>query len=1155
MRRIPFLAPIVTMTLVAGAAFAQQTSGDLVGTVKDATGAIIPNAPVTVTNEATGVKLNTVTTSAGDYRASNLLPGNYKVVVNATGFQPFTLSGVVVTLNSTATANVTVSVGSSQTVEVSAESGIVLDTTSQNLSQTFESRELSTLPVASIGQGVLNTSLLVPGVGSTGGTGLGVGPSIAGQRQRDNNFMIEGIDNNNKSVTGPLVQVPNDAVGQFTLITTQFSPEFGHSAGGQFNTGIISGTNTFHGKLYEYFQNRNLNAALGTAGNKIPNPRFDNNRYGGQLGGPIFKDKLFFFGNFERQTNGQSIQSSQCVPDAAGRATLTAAEGVAGFSATNIQQYLLYEQLPNPQSGQTSTGVCGLSSYALTSGPTDANGNTTGTNQGNVTLGVYNLSGATYSNSDRLTTGMDYTLSPKDSIRGRYIYNTLPAFDTAASFSQFYVSNPTKLHLVALSEFHTFTPNLVNEFRIGFNRYANTTVVGPQTYPGLDSFPNLEFYDTSGQVTSQIGPDPNAPQFTIQNLYQVTDNISYTKGKQTLTFGFDGRKYISPQGFTQRARGDYEYTNTTDFLHDFAPDPGALGERSSGSHTYYGDQTALYGYANDTYRALSTLTFNFGLRYEFTSVPVGERSQNLNAIANAPGVITFSTPQPAYKSFAPRFGVEFAPDSKTSIRAGFGLAYDVLFDNLGTLSFPPEFSVTQDVGVGSAPAPGSPNFLKNGGLPPGTGSGTTTFPTAAAARSATSAYVPNQVVPYSENYTLTVQRQFSGGLTAMIGYIGDRGIHLPTQVQINNQPEVNGANFLSTGVNGFAINGRGANATTLGAIASQAAAAGQGTANAAYLSGAPSGAVNNAYFRPAYYAAGFTSTITSYQPYSQSNYNGLVASLQGRMRNGLQLQMSYTYSKTMDDATAEVFATSLTPRRPQNPANINADYSRSALDHTHRITLESDYDFKAFRGSNWLMRNLVGNWTFVPIYTYESPEYATVLNGSNALGLPSSDGAYLGRPIINPNGVKGTVSAVTAVTNANLVPLCYPGVLVCPADTIGYTANNPNAYYIQAGAGTMPDAPRNTLAGRPTNNLDFAAFKRFTVHDHYSLEFGAQAFNVLNHAQYIPGSVDDVSAIGYTGLSYQTILAGGKPSSNFGRSDLAFTNNPRTMQLSGKLIF
>jgi hypothetical protein len=1133
MKKQMLLFCVVAMLFVVSMPFlGQTTSGDLVGTIRDASGAVVPNASVTVTSESTGVVLKLTANGAGEYRATNLLPGSYDVESNAPGFQPTAVKGVAVDLNKTSTADLTIHVGaSSTTVEVDANAGTVLDTTSENLSTTFESQTLADLPVSSTGSGVLNTSLLAPGVGSSGGLGIGEGPSVAGQRERDNNFMIEGIDNNNKAITGPLVYIPNDAVGEFTLITTQFSPEFGHSAGGQFNTNIISGTNHFHGKLYEYFDNRNLDSALGTQGNKLPNSRYDFNRYGGQLGGPIVHDKVFFFANFERNSLGESLQNSQCVPTTAGRATLTADETQPGFSANNIKQYLLYE--PSPNSSADPVGVCGLASIELFSGPTNAAGVQTGTDQGPVPVGVYNLSAPTYDNQDILTTGMDYTISSKDSIRGRYIYNTRPVFDSAATLPVFFTQEPQKYHLVALSEFHNFTPNLINELRLGFNRFTQNLIVGPQTYPGLDSFPNLEFYDTSGNITTQIGPDPNAPQFTIQNLYQLTDNVSYTIGKHTLKIGFDGRKYISPQGFTQRARGDYEYTNSSDFFHDFAPDPNALGERSSGSHTYYGDQTALYGYGNDTYRATEKLTVNVGLRYEFTAVPVGERSQNLNAIANAPGVITFGTPQPAMTSFAPRLGFEFAPDTKTSVRAGFGVAYDVLFDNLGTLSFPPEFSVTQDVGVGTAPANGSPNFLANGGLPPGKGTGTTTFATPALARAATSAYVPNQVVPYTENYSLTIQREIGQGLTAEIGYIGDRGIHLPTQDQINILPEVNNQNYLPTFAGTADINGHGTNYSTLAAIQAAALAADNAGVAVANQITNP----NGAFYVPAYYNAGFTGTITSYQPYSESNYNGLVANLQGRMKNGLQLQLSYTFSKTMDDATAEVFATSLTPRRPQNPQCVACDYSLSALSRKHRLTLEADYNFKAFKGRNWIMQNVVSNWTFAPIYTYESPEYATVLNGTNSLIAPSSDGAYMGRPVYNPHGALNTVSAVTPIMNG--------------ANVVGYQAVNPNAMYIQAGPGTLGNTERNTLAGRPIDNVDFSAYKQFTVLEHYSLQIGAQALNALNHAQYIPGSIDDIGSFGDTGtLPYQTITSG-----NFANSPANFTNNPRAITISGKIIF
>src|SRR3984885_14995626 len=347
MRRIPVFIAAIAMAVTASITFAQTTSGDLVGTVKDSSGAAIVNATVTVTNEATGVAVSINAGAGGEFRAGNLLPGTYDLAVNSPGFQPYTLRGLTIELNKTSTENVTLSVGATTTVEVTAEAGAALDTTTTNLSQIMGNQELSELPSTasggSTGFGVLNASLLSPGVASSGGIGIGIGPSIGGQRPRNNNFTIEGIDNNNKAVPGPLVYVPNDSVGNFTLITNQFSPEFGHSSGGQFNTTVLSGTNKFHGRFYEYFQNRNLNAESGIAGGKIPNPRYDNNRYGGQLGGPVLHDKLFFFSNFERNTIGQNQSGYVCVPTAAGLATIN---GLASsFSATNLLEYMKYTPL------------------------------------------------------------------------------------------------------------------------------------------------------------------------------------------------------------------------------------------------------------------------------------------------------------------------------------------------------------------------------------------------------------------------------------------------------------------------------------------------------------------------------------------------------------------------------------------------------------------------------------------------------------------------------------------------------------------------------------------------------------------------------------------------------------------------------------------
>jgi hypothetical protein len=1170
-----------TLLMLSPSAFAQATSGDLVGTVKDSTGALVPRAAVIVKNEATGVATTVTAGTSGEFRVGNLLPGSYDISVSAPGFQAYSLKGVLVELNKTSTADVTLGIGTSQTVEVSAESGVVLDTTSTNLTTTFSNEELSELPTASIGgagqSGVLNASLLSPGVASSGGLGIGVGPSIGGQRPRNNNFELEGIDNNNKAVTGPLVYLPNDAVGNFTLITNQFSPDFGHSSGGQFNTTVVSGTNKFHGRLYEYFQNRDLNAASGIAGGKVPVPRYDNNRYGGQLGGPILRDKLFFFANFERNTIGQNPSSYVCVPTAGGRAILQSLS--SNFSATNLAEYLQYVPTanyapPNMPAGSQVTDATDNACFTGSAGPQSLTVTTnSATPPPTIPLGNYLVGAAAPTNFDALTTSADYNISAKDQLRLRYLYNTESETDTATQISLpvFYTQEPFKFHLFALSEYHTFTPNLTNEFRLGFNRYSNTLTAGNFSFPGLDSFPTFQFYD-QGYIT--VGPDGNAPQFTIQNLYQLTDNVSYVKGKHTFKIGFDGRKYISPQGFTQRARGDYEYANLDQYLHDLAPDENGFAERSTGSTTYYGDQSALYGYGNDTWRITPTVTINAGLRYEFTSVPVGEREQQLNIAASVPGLVNFNAPQPSYTSVAPRFGINWAPDSKTSVRAGFGIAYDVLFDNLGTLSFPPQLSSTHDVGAGMPCNPGSnntptgcnpayssANFLKDGGLPAGSGVALTVYPATTAGKlaqqAATSAYLPNQVLPYSETYTLTIQRTIGSSYTAEVGYVGTRGIHLPTQDQINVQPKATTANQLPTYVNG--------SSTPL-------VAGGPQTTNLANIEAlsyiVPAWDTYNATSNPT--GTNFVSKITSYQPYSSSNYNGLVTNLTRRFQNGLQMNLSYTWSKTMDDATDEVFATVLTPRREQNSQCIACDYSRSALDRTHRISLEALYAIPFYKNShNFLLKNLVGNWSVSPIYTYESPEYATALSGVNS-NLNGDSGAAIDRPNINPNGVKGTGTGVVAIVNPALAPSCTNGNTtsttaangsynVCPADTIGYSAGSvasgvfvpSDAYYVEAGPGTAPTASRNTLPGRPIDNLDLAAYKSISFHEHYSFQFGAQAFNALNHAQYIPGSVDNVNGPSYTSsYGYQTVTSG-----NFNQPQKEFLNNARTMQLTAKILF
>ncbi len=882
--------------------------------------------------------------------------------------------------------------------------------------------------------------------------------------------------------------------------------------------------------MYEYFQNRNLNAidahtALTETGTPF-NPRYDNNRFGGQIGGPIIKDKLFFFTNNEYNPQGFVTGGYYiCSPTALGYQQIAAlsAAGVGtvgyGISPTNLQVYQQYMGTaaastvgsPNcPGSLDATDNAWVYPGTASNPYPSAATG---------YQIGQVNTNSSYFTNQFTTTNAIDYNISQKDQLRGRWVYQKNDSTDTAANLPSFWTPIPVRNTLVTISEYHTFTPSLTNEFRAGFNRNTQFFTVGPQTFPGLSVFPNLVFFDTS----AQLGPDGNAPQFGIQNIYQATNNVSWVKGHHNFKFGVEGRKYISPQGFTQRARGDYEWSYTSQYLYDYAPD--YIGERSAGNTTYYGDQSAIYAYGADQWKVSQHLTLDLGVRYEFTSVPYSERLQTLNQIASVPGLINFSEPQPQYKNFAPRIGFAYSPGTSgdTSIRGGFGIAYDVLFDNLGLLTVPPELGSTCDVGNTPSPTcyygPGGSGaftqFLASGGLPAGNGSGVTMFPDQASAASATGGYVPNQVLPYTESWNFGIQHVFANKYTLDVRYVGTRGVHLPVQDRINRQAIVNASNALPTYLTAPSQATLDALPNTLTALLADRSAGGE--------------------YVPAYLANNFTSSITSYQPYGNSLYHGLQTQFSRNFTNGLQFQAAWTWSHAFDDSTAEVFSTLLTPRRPQDFQNVHADYGTSALDRRHRVTVELLYDYAGFKNSNWFMKNVVSNWEVAPVYTFQSPEYWDAQSGvdSNLNGDTAGD-----RTVINPAGMPGTGSGVTALTNTN-------------GDVVAYLANNPNAQYIQAGVGALATGARNTVALPHINNFDLTAVKRISLTERFKFEFQAQALNVFNHSQYVGGYISSVAPIGFTAVNNFVDVS----STTFNQPQLFFSNNPRTMQLVGKFIF
>jgi hypothetical protein len=1141
-------AIVVSIFLLAGTALghAQTTSGALVGVVHDASGAVIPNAIVNATNEATGIVYTGKTNGSGEYRISNLPEGAYDIRTVVAGFTPSLIKGFTVEATTVETEDIVLTIGQgTTTVEVTSEANVSIDTTTAQIATTFSLKEVQDLPSATVGLGVLNLSLLTPGVTSTGGLGAGTGPSIAGQRPRNNNFTIDGIDNNSKSVTGPLLNVPNDSISEFVLLQNIYSAQYGHSAGGQFNSVLVSGTNHVHGRLYEYFDNRNLNAvdeqqAIKNSANPniAPNfqPRFDFNRYGGQLGGPVLRDKLFLFSNFERQTTGSAGSSTAfCSPTAAGFATLS------GMTFASTANYGVYKQFVPAAATQQAAGISGVctDSKASGSGATIQVANAAGVNTP-VAVGVSSISLTNSFNSYLSTSSMDYTISPHDSVRVRYLYNRRDGNDTAASFPAFFIATPGRYHLISANEVHTFTAALSNEFRLGYTRFFSQTPVPNISYPGLNQFPSLYFYDFS--TTTNLGPDPNAPQATIQGLYNAIDSLTWVKGKHTLNFGVEGRKYISPQVFVQRLRGDYEYSTLGRFLNDISPDK--VGQRNATppgvSPTFYGDQSSIYAYANDDLRVTRNLTFNLGVRYEFTSVPFSEKEQALNIAASVPGLISFSKPTPQYKNFAPRIGINYAPDENTSIRAAFGINYDVLYDNIGTTTAPPQFQTTENVSLSVA----TPGFLAGGGLP-----ANATFANLAQQRAATSAYVPNQKLPYSEQWTLGIQHVFHRDYTAEIRYVGTRGVHLDVQEQINVQSPVTAANQLPTNLTGGSVQFNPNN--TLAALQAK-------------VNGAPSYAVQS------YYQAGLTAAaITADMPFGGSNYNGLQTQLTRRFQNGLLINASYTYSRTFDDSTADFNSTALNPRRPQDSQNVHAEYSRSDLDRPHRLTVVGVYDVPFFKNSNFFLRNLVGNWELAPTYTFQSPQYTTVQSvaDSNLNNDSASD-----RVFINPAGVKGTGTGVVPLTTSavacpsgtttlgldnssrNVVPSCATNTIGYAAGAINLTSKvftASNAYFVQGGAGTNPTAARNSLPTGRINNVDLGAYKRISFRERYKVEVGIQAINTLNHPQYFPGSLDTVNSIASTGSrNFDTVT-----NSQFNQKAQVFSSNPRTLQLSGKIIF
>jgi hypothetical protein len=1089
--RNTLLCFFLAFVLATTGLFAQSNSGDVTGTIADASGAAIQNATVTATNEGTSVKVTVTTNAEGTYHFTNLPVGSYTITAAATGFSSAGLKNIAVDLNKIVTANVTLPVGATtSTVEVNAAAAVI-DTTTAQLESTYSTTQMTNLPTASTGSGIYNLTLLGAGVASSGGVGQGFGPSVSGQRPDNNVFTIDGVSNQNHYNPAPLVYISNESVAELSLLQNQFSPEFSGGSGGIFNTIVKTGTNQLHGSIYEYMQNRNLNALdqLDVAQGITSLPRYDNNRLGADVGGAIIKNKFFYFGNFEYNPIGQAAGAGSPItaPTAAGYSALG---GVASqLSANNLNTFEKYVGTA-PTNNAGTVNVLGVT----------------------VPIGTIAVVNPSFENSYDAVVALDYILSDKDQLRGRWIYNKQDTIATA-QIPAFNVPAPNDNYFYSLSEYHNFSATMQNEFRSSFSRNFNQEGVPNITFPGLSVFPVITI-DELGGVT--LGP--SGPSGSIQNLAQFQDNLSIIKGNHTMKFGYHFTDIISTNYFIQRVLGNYEYSSFQLYLQDLSPD--VLGERSAGPTSDPVGFLENNAFFNDDWKIRPNLTLNLGLNYEYVTMPIASRYQVYSDPADVPGV--FTVPNPTYNknNWAPRVGFAYSPgkNGDWAIRGGFAIAYDESYSNLTANAAPPYFQQTNDVNLNVQ----SPNFLASGGLP---GNPVPLPTTQAGALSVLGSITYGGKRPYAETWDFGIQHVFHKDYTFEARYVGTKGVHLWTQTQENYYPLVSSNNYIPTyfsmpSASTFASLGK-----TLGQVES-------------YI--VPGGTAADPYNNLAAY--GSTDKLTGYNPEAYSSYNGLALQLNRRLSNGLTLIGAYTWSHSEDDATATNFSTYLTPRRAQDWQDLSADWASSALDRRQRFTLTPVYEWKPFQSGNWFLKNLVGNWNITATYTYQSPELATVQSGVDS---NLNDDAAGDRTIINTAGAANSSTGVTGY-NAQGQPVAAGSPTI-----VAYVANSSTARYVAAGTGALANAGRNTFPLAPINNVDAALYKRFNIREGWRLSFGAQFYNLFNHAQPIGGYLSDVASNGNTNSREE--LTPGDPL--FGQFNQFYSSNPRSIQVTGRFDF
>ena len=1135
---------LVSFVLPATPVMAQATSGNIVGTVTDAAGGAVVGAKVTAKNKATGQELTGESSGEGTYRIANVPPGLYDVTVEQTGFKKGVFTDFNVGIGTDNPLNPVLTAGDvTESVTVVAGGEEVAQVTSQ-VSSSFESRRVEELPSNAAGGGIDTLALLAPGVvpGFGNVNSNGVTLSVNGNRARSNNFTLDGTDNNDLTIGGPNFFVSNaDSVQEFQLITNNFSAEYGRNQGAVINIVTKGGGNEFHGTAFEFHRNSsaldaktNIERADPTRGTR---DKFISNVFGGTFGGPVIRDKAFFFvdGQLVRQRQSFNFQAINPAISPAGLATLAANFPGNPAIAALVNQSVFAIQPGARQQANSATGTLCF--------PRDPTLPCTGANAVNVqTVYPEFLLGLPFDQKEYGLRG-DVNVTNKDSFNVKYRYQQSPETNFNTQTNGFFGDIPFSSRNLNGQYTRTISSRATNQFTAatqklsllfgGCEGAATAGCILDPTGGGIGrAFTNITFtgITTAGATLQSVGPATNVPQGREVKVTQFADNFQYTVGRHTLKMGADFRFLKNDVPFLPNFNGAFRFNSTARIV---ANAPSFVQIGAGEPEISYKERDQFY-YFQDDFKVRENLTLNLGVRYEYTGQPVNTLHELTLARESDPATALFRqnipvesriVPRiPADKNnFAPRVGFAYTPrfggdgmmknflfgdNDATVIRGGYSIAYDPAFYNIllnVSTSSPTVFLNTINNNTSlTAPLfrlPASPtgdvvrqnlgSFLQRNTFDP---------------RLLTQTQVsPDFHSPYSQQWSLGVQRQINRNNVFEARYVGNAGVGLFQT--INRNPDIGNLfkGFTSAGFGDTAFTfpgfpGRLNGAVPQTCVNDPATPDNEGVCNNRLIAG--------------------RGLIRSRENTGFSNYHGLQTRYNGRLLNQLTFGASYTFSKTIDNVS-EVFSFGENALA-SNPFDNQNERGLSGNDRRHASSFNFLWDVPYQREQRGAVGRLLGGWQINGTYVLADGRPFTPSQFYNVLGLPSYQdfnfvASFAGfdaiRPFTaNPGAPRNTVGITdvdasffgfTGFTPSptglySLNELNRTGTLV-PVTTgdVRFIFNGPGA--AQRFNNPFGNVGRNSERGPALNQLNLGFFKNTKVRENLNVQFRAELFNALNH--------------------------------------------------------